>query len=255
LDSRPTAVALWNGVHAVTRGLDGPVSVDGIRELIAGNAEDFIRRAEEAKERIGRIGGRRLRDGDRVLTHCNSSVALSVIKSAHQSGKDIEVYATESRPWRQGLITIEELSKEGISTTFIVDSAVRLVMKEVDAVLVGADTVASNGAVINKIGTSQIALVAHETRVPFMVCTETFKFSPHTLEGELVDIEERDPGEVLDGGQVPDGVRIWNPVFDATPPEYIDSIVTEIGVIPPFAAYEVIVRQLGQEFMFENDRG
>jgi ribose 1,5-bisphosphate isomerase len=124
-------------------------------------------------------------------------------------------------------------------------------MKDLDAVVVGADTICSNGALINKIGTSQIALAAHEARVPFMVCAETFKFSPKTMYGELVEIEERDSNEVAKAGEVPPGTKILNPVFDATPPEYIDAIVTEIGVVPPSAAYEIIVRQLGQEFIFE----
>jgi len=115
---------------------------------------------------------------------------------------------------------------------------------------VGADTICSNGALINKIGTSQVALAAHEKRVPFMVCAETFKFSPRTIYGELVKIEERDVTEILKPGEVPGSVKIFNPVFDATPPDYIDSIVTEVGVIPPFAAYEIIVKELGQEFVF-----
>jgi ribose 1,5-bisphosphate isomerase len=120
-------------------------------------------------------------------------------------------------------------------------------MKDIDLVYVGADTIASNGAVINKIGTSQIALIAHEARVPFIVCAETFKFSPKTVYGELVEIEERDPGEIVKEGEIPKSVRIRNPVFDATPADYIDSIVTEVGVISPYAAYDIIVKELGQE--------
>jgi ribose 1,5-bisphosphate isomerase len=123
-------------------------------------------------------------------------------------------------------------------------------MKDMDAVVVGADTIASNGAVINKIGTSQLALAAHEARVPFYVCAETFKFSPRTMMGEMVEIEERDSLEVVRPGEVPSAVRVFNPVFDATPPEYIDSIITEIGVVPPYAAYEIIVREFGQESIF-----
>ncbi len=112
-------------------------------------------------------------------------------------------------------------------------------MPKINIVVVGADTVASNGAVINKIGTSQIALCAHEARVPVMVCAETYKFSHETLAGELVEIEERDINEIVKPGDFP-GVVIFNPVFDATPPEYIDVIVTEEGVISPHAAFEII---------------
>jgi ribose 1,5-bisphosphate isomerase len=98
-----------------------------------------------------------------------------------------------------------------------------------------------------------VALAAHETRVSFNVCAETFKFSPRTIYGEMVKIEERDATEVVKPGEVPPQVKVFNPVFDATPPEYIDAIITEIGVIPPFAAYQVIVKELGYEFMFNED--
>ncbi len=251
LESRPTAISLWNGVQAVMKDAASAKSVDELRRSVMKNADDFIKRSKDAVDIIGHVGSRRLRDGDKVLTHCNSKAALGAIIQAHKDGKHLEVYATESRPWRQGLQTIKDLTAAGIKPTLIVDSAARWLMKDLDAVVVGADTICSNGAVINKIGTSQIALAAHEARVPFMVCAETFKFSPKTMYGELVEIEERDSGEVAKAGEVPPGTRILNPVFDATPPEYIDAIVTEIGVVPPSAAYEIIVRQLGQEFIFE----
>ncbi|MDD1743195.1 MAG: ribose 1,5-bisphosphate isomerase [Methanomassiliicoccales archaeon] len=253
LASRPTAISLWNGVQAVLKDSASAKDAEQLRRLVIGNANDFIKRSKAAVEIIGRVGSRRLRDGDRVLTHCNSKAALSVIIQAHNDGKNLDVYATESRPWRQGLQTVKDLTAAGLKPTLIVDSAGRWLMKDLDAVVVGADTICSNGALINKIGTSQIALAAHEARVPFMVCAETFKFSPKTMYGELVQIEERDSNEVAKAGEVPPGTKILNPVFDATPPEYIDAIVTEIGVIPPSAAYEIIVRQLGHEFIFEAD--
>lgn len=253
LGSRPTAVSLWNGVQAVLKGYREASTLDDLKDLVKENGERFIKRSIRATEVIGKMGARRVNDGDRILTHCNSSVALSVIKTAFREGKNIEVFATESRPWRQGLITVRELSEEGVPVTLIVDSAVRWIMKDIDMVLVGADTISSNGAVMNKIGTSQIALVAHEARVPFVVCAETYKFSPMTLTGKPVEIEERGSEEVARSGELPDTVKVLNPVFDATPPEYIDYIVTEIGLIPPSASYEVIVRMLGHEFLFENE--
>lgn len=252
LSSRPTAVSLWNAVHLVMRGSRSVESPDALRNLIIQNADNFLKRSIEAERKIGEIGARRIRDGDTVLTHCNSSMALGVIRTAFRQGKNINVIATESRPWRQGLLTVKQLAEEEIPVTLIIDSAVRHMMREVDIVVVGADTIASNGAVINKIGTSQIALAAHEARVPFIVCAETYKFSPKTLIGELVEIEERSIEEIISPSEIPEGVRVMNPVFDATPPEYIDCIVSEIGIISPFAAYEVIVSQLGQEFLFED---
>ncbi|MDD1747075.1 MAG: ribose 1,5-bisphosphate isomerase [Methanomassiliicoccales archaeon] len=253
LASRPTAVSLWNGVQAVFKGTSPEMGLDALRRTLVSNADAFVKRSSEAVDIIGRMGSRRIRDGDWVLTHCNSKAALSVIIQAHREGKKMEVFATESRPWRQGLLTLRDLAAAGIEPTLIVDSAARWLMKDVDVVVVGADTICSNGALINKIGTSQIALAAHEARVPFLVAAETFKFSPKTMYGELVEIEERDSSEVVRPDEVPASAKILNPVFDATPPEYIDAIITEVGVVPPSAAYEIIVKELGHEFIFERN--
>lgn len=239
LDTRPSAVSLSNSVRFVTRDLDSSEELEDLRELAITRAEEFIDRANEAKEKIGEIGCRRISDGDVIMTHCNSSNALSVIKTAYDNGKDIEVIATEARPRRQGYITIRELSEYGLSVTLIVDSAARHFMKEVDKVIVGADSIAANGAVVNKIGTSQIALAANEARVPTFVAAESYKFHPSTLVGELVQIEERDEDEVVSPDEFPD-VDIRNPAFDVTPSEYIDLIITERGIIPPTAAYEIL---------------
>jgi len=162
--SRPTAVSLLNGVQYTLKGFDDCKDVQEAVNLITKNSGDFIKLSEEAVERIGIIGARRIKDGAIIMTHCNSSAALACIKQAHRSGKKVKVYATESRPWRQGILTVNELAKEGIDVTLIIDGAVRSVMKKVDIVLVGADTITSNGALINKIGTSQLALAANEAR-------------------------------------------------------------------------------------------
>ncbi len=238
LSTRPTAVSLRNAVYYVVNRINGN-SIEEMRDSIIKNAEEFIKRSEEALQTIGKYGAGRIPDGATILTHCNSSAALQCIIQAYRDGKKIKVFNTETRPWLQGHITARALAKEGIDVTMIVDSAVRYFMRDIDIVVVGADTIASNGAVINKIGTSQIALAAHEARVPFIVCAETYKFSPETVIGKLVKIEERDPSEIANPEDFP-GVKFRNPVFDATPPEYIDAIVTEIGVISPYLAYEII---------------
>ncbi|MBO7205931.1 MAG: S-methyl-5-thioribose-1-phosphate isomerase, partial [Candidatus Methanomethylophilaceae archaeon] len=164
LGSRPTAVSLWNGVHATIRGLDSCETVDHIRTLVTTNAERFNQASLDAVRTIGEIGAKRIQDGDVILTHCNSSAALSVIKTAFRQGKKFRVYATESRPWRQGILTVNDLAKEGVDITLIIDSAVRSVMKSVTKVFVGADTITSHGSLVNKIGTSQLALAANEAR-------------------------------------------------------------------------------------------
>ena len=251
LDSRPTAVSLWNGVHASIKGVEETDKVDDARELLTRNSNEFIAESNEAVKTIARIGAKRIEDGDTIMTHCNSSVAISVIAQAHRQGKDIKVYATESRPWRQGILTVNDLAKEGIDTTLIIDSAVRLMMKKMDKVFVGADTITSHGALINKIGTSQLALAAHEARVQFYVCSETYKFSPLTLSGDMVKIEERDMSEVVRPGEIPDSVKVYNPVFDVTPAEYISGIISEVGLISPGSVYDVMQRKFGTELLKE----
>lgn len=241
-NTRPTAVSLSNSIRFVTKDLEDlskSKSIKELKEYIISRAEDFINRSKEAKQKIGEMGSRRISEGDTIMTHCNSSNALSVIKTAYEKGKDIEVIATEARPRHQGYITARELSEADIPVTLIVDSAARFYMKKIDKVIVGADSIAANGAVVNKIGTSQIALAAHEARVVTFVAAESYKFHPSTLVGELIEIEERDPSEIIDPEKLP-GVKIKNPAFDVTPAEYVDLIITERGIIPPEAAYEIL---------------
>ena len=251
LDSRPTAVSLWNGVHATVKGVDEAKTLDDAVQTVISNSEEFVRRSLGAVEIIARIGAKRISDGDTIMTHCNSSAALGVIKEAHRQGKDIKVFATESRPWRQGILTVNDLSKAGVDVTMIIDSAVRTVMRRTDKVFVGADTITSHGALINKVGTSQLALAANEARVQFYVCSETYKFSPMTLFGDMVTIEERDISEVVRPGEIPDSVKVFNPVFDSTPAKYIDAIITELGMISPGSVYDIMVRQFGDSLFKE----
>lgn len=245
LDTRPTAVSLSNAIRMVTRY--EAADVEAARQAVVSNADRFIDNSQKAVERIGRIGSRRIRDGDTILTHCNSMAALSVISTAHRSGKRIKVIATESRPRFQGITTIGMLDELGIQTELIVDSAVRSVMNDVDLVVVGADVITASGSLVNKIGTAQIALCAREARTSFMVAAETYKFSPRTILGEMVTIEERGPEEVLPGISKYKHVSVRNPAFDVTPHSYIDVICTEVGAIPPEMSYLIIKERLGWE--------
>ena len=246
ITSRPTAVSLLNGIQFTIRGLGECKTVEEAKELLIKNSDEFIRSSNEAVERIGIIGSRRIKDGAVIMTHCNSSAALECIKAAHRNGKKVKVYATESRPWRQGILTVNELAREGIDVTLIIDGAVRSVMRKVDIVMVGSDTITSNGTVINKIGTSQLALAAVEARVPFIVCGETYKISPQTLFGDMVTIEERDVSEIVRNDEVHENVKVFNPVFDSTPARYIDGIVTELGIVSPGSVYEIMMKQFGE---------
>ena len=245
VNTRPTAVSLPNAVRWVMRYRGG--TVDEARANIKMLADEFVVNSENAVRGIGEIGARRVRDGDTIMTHCNSAAAISIMAAAHARGKDIRVIATESRPRRQGYLTIKQLDNLGIKTSLIVDSAVRFFMKEVDLVIMGADAVTVNGSVINKIGTSQLALAAHEARTNVIIAAETYKFSPRTILGEPVEIEERDSSEVLGLEKLDElaNVRVRNPAFDITPREYIDLICTEVGAIPPEMAYVIIKDFLG----------
>ncbi|WP_269848662.1 ribose 1,5-bisphosphate isomerase [Methanosarcina horonobensis] len=229
ISTRPTAVSLPNAVKLASRY--SSENVEEARQEVIENANAFIEKADKALGRIGKIGSRRVMDGDVIMTHCNSHAALSIITTAFEDGKDISVISTESRPRCQGLLTIRHLNNFGIPTTLIVDSAVRYYMKDVDKVIVGADAIATNGALVNKIGTSQLALAAHEARKSFMVAAETFKFSPSTIVGNPIEIEERAIDEIVDPSILKElsHVQVRNPAFDFTPAEYIDMIVTDIG--------------------------
>jgi len=245
--TRPTAVSLPNAVHIVMSGLERAVTLEEARNGVIKRAEQFIHSSRHAVENIAQYGARHIRDGDILLTHCNSEAALGCIIEAHRSGKEIEVFATEVRPRNQGYITIRTLNDAGIKTNFIVDSAVRSFINEVDLVIVGADAVTVNGAVVNKIGTSQVAHTAHEARVNVLVAAETYKFAPRTIIGELITIEERAGNEILPDeiARTLPQVMVRNPAFDVTPAEYIDLIVTEAGAIPPQMAYIIIREYLG----------
>lgn len=245
--TRPTAVSLPNAVHIVMAGIGEAETAAEARSALTERAEKFIASSRHAVGKIAEFGARHIRDGDTILTHCNSEAALSCIIEAHRSGKEIEVFATEVRPRNQGLITIRTLNDAGIKTSYIVDSAVRSFIHEIDLVMVGADVVTVNGAVVNKIGTSQVAHTAHEARVNMLVAAETYKFAPRTIIGELIQIEERMPGEVLpeEIAESLKNVTIRNPGFDVTPAEYVDLIITEAGAVPPQMAYVIIKEYLG----------
>ncbi|MCK9312786.1 MAG: ribose 1,5-bisphosphate isomerase [Methanocorpusculum sp.] len=247
LATRPTAVSLPNAIQIVLRDVRSSKTEEAARCILREKANEFIWSSRTALNRISAMGANHIPDGSVIMTHCNSGAALGSIIEAKRQGKDIEVYATEVRPWNQGRITIKTLNDNKIPTTFIVDSAVRTMMKEVDLVIVGADAITVNGSVVNKIGTSQIALCAHEARKNVIVTAETFKFAPRTILGELIQIEERPTNEVLpdDIAAALPYVKVRNPVFDVTPAEYIDMIITEAGAIPPHLAYTIMREYLG----------
>jgi ribose 1,5-bisphosphate isomerase len=248
---RPTAVSLENALRYVLvelgKAYKNGENVKTLKIIVSKASDDFCENSNLALERIAEIGSKRIMDGDVIFTHCNSSMALGIIKKAHRDGKKIKVFADETRPRLQGLLTAKELLDEGIDVTLIVDSAARIFIREADHVIIGADAVTANGAVVNKVGTATLASIAHEARVKVIVAAETYKFNPQTYCGELIEIEERDIFEVIskEDYEKLKGLKVNNPAFDVTPPEFIDLIITEKGLIAPQAAIWVLKETYG----------
>ncbi len=251
LSTRPTAVSLPNSIRyimfRVRKAQKRNLELEELRQLAVKTATEFIQNSTKAVERIGEIGARRIEDDDLIMTHCNSAATMAVLRTAFNQGKSFKVFVCETRPRFQGKITAKALSEVGIPTSLIVDGAARFFMAKMDKAIVGADAVAANGAVINKIGTSMVALAAQESRVLFFVAAETYKFSPETMLGQLVKIEERGSSEIISKKELKEmpNVTVRNPAFDVTPPEYIDLIITERGIIPPQAAIMIIQEEFG----------
>jgi len=219
----------------------GEADIIKLKEAVSKASQHFLKILEESKERIAEIGSRRIRGGTTVLTHCHSSTVTYMLRKAKEAGKSFEVFCTETRPFLQGRITARELVEAGIKTTLIVDSAARFFMNKIDMVIVGADAITSEGNVINKIGTSMIALAAKEARTPFYVVSELLKFDPATMYGEYEKIEERSAEEVW--ANPPKGLIIRNPVFDVTRRDFIHGIICEEGIISPHLVSEIVKRR------------
>jgi ribose 1,5-bisphosphate isomerase len=247
LASRPTAMSLRHGIAAVADPVARAGSAEAARHAAAEAGAAFARAVKASEAAIAKHGAEAIRDGERILTHCHSSTVVSILARAHEEGKGIEVYATETRPFRQGLTTTRWLREAGVPTTLVVDgAALRILQTEgVRRVLVGADTVARDGSLFNKVGTSLVALAAHSEGVPFWCAASWIKFSDQAP--DAVVVEERDAAEVVPPGEVPPGARVRNPVFDRTPPERITGFVTESGLLPPRQAVEAALHRLSAE--------
>lgn len=244
--ARPTAVALANGVNYVLNGCGTRVksggSLEEARDATVKAANDFLAHSLDALRVIGETGAKRIKNGDSIITHSNSEAAMSVMKSAHDMGKGIKVYCSETRPTYQGHKTAAALAAHGIDTTLICDSACRVFMSHADRAIVGCDAISVNGALVSKIGVSQMATLAQEARVNFIAAAETYKVDFGTLTGKLVDVVERDPTEIASKDWMAHNskVKFTNYVFDFTPPEYIDFYVTERGIVPPAGIFPLL---------------
>lgn len=239
--ARPTAINLsW----AVKRARDAVATMTGPQraEALFSLVKHMEEEDEATNREIGKQGSALLKPHARVLTHCNAGslatvyfgTALGVVYAACEQGKIERVYADETRPVGQGArLTVWELSRAGVPVTLLCDNMAASLMArgEIDAVIVGADRIAHNGDVANKIGTYGVAVLAHEHGIPFYVAAPTSTIDQSCVSGEDIPIEQRPAEEVL--AQPIDGVEVYNPAFDVTPARYITGIITERGVCKP----------------------
>jgi methylthioribose-1-phosphate isomerase len=256
--TRPTAVNLFWAIDRMKRlyeSLRGRPAAE-IRERLVAEAQQIRLEDIAVNEAIGRHGAPLVPDGKTVLTHCNAGAlatagygtALGVVRAAVANGKKIDVFADETRPFLQGArLTVWELQQDGIPATLITDNMAGHFLRSgrIGCVVVGADRIAANGDVANKIGTYSVAVLARENNVPFYVAAPVSTLDLTLASGDAIPIEERPPEEVtrLFGVPVaPDGVAVQNPAFDVTPSRYVTAIVTERGVARP--PYEKSLRGL-----------
>jgi methylthioribose-1-phosphate isomerase len=252
--TRPTAVNLFWAIERMKRSFATAAEAGSSVAEIKGRLEDEARRIHDEDvaccRAMGAHGASLVAEGARILTHCNAGAlatagygsALGVVRAAAEQGKAITVLADETRPFLQGArLTAWELMRDGIETTVITDSMAGSLMrdKHVDLVVVGADRIAANGDVANKIGTYSVAVLAKEHGLPFYVVAPTSTIDLATPDGAHIPIEERSEREVTHVGSArltPEGVRVRNPAFDVTPNRLVTAIVTETGIFrPPYA--------------------
>lgn len=258
-DTRPTAVNLgWALERMLARAAGTPGEPGVLRGVLLAEAEAIVREDVEANRRMGLFGRDLIPDPARILTHCNAGAlatagygtALGVIRAAREAGKQVKVFAGETRPFLQGArLTAWELLREGIEVVLIADNMAGYLMARegLDLVIVGADRVAANGDVANKIGTYSLAVLARAHGLPFYVAAPLSTVDLRTAAGPDIPIEERDPAELThfrDRRVAPPGVAVWNPAFDITPNELITALITDAGVLrPPFG--EALRRAVG----------
>lgn len=250
-NSRPTAVNLMWAVKkmkdCLAANADNSDSI--MMDKIQGLADNILKEDEELCTQMGKHGNTIIPQGATILTHCNTGAlatagpgtALAVVREAHNTGKNINVYADETRPRIQGgRLTAWELMQENIPSRLIVDSTAATLIRDgkIDVILVGADRIANNGDAANKIGTFMLSVIAKTYNVPFYVVAPVTTIDFEMKSGDEIEIEERDASEIthINGVQIaPEGMKVYNPAFDVTPNENITGIVTDQGIIyPPF---------------------
>ncbi len=258
--SRPTAVSLKNALLFTVSGVEEMGSAEEMAGFIESRHRWFRGVFDTARKKIAEYGSSLIPEDATVMTHCNSTAAVKTIIEGYKKGCVKRVFLTETRPRFQGRITARQLREAGVPATMVVDSGMRYFVRDADIVIVGADTVTSTGVLVNKIGTGLLALAAEESRVPFYSCAECFKFSPFTLGGGRVVIEERSPSEIWpdeksggkEGLSPPEGLEFRNPAFETVAPDLIDGYITDMGVLSPHTAPMVIFDRFFGKILEDN---
>ena len=235
MSARPAMAPVFNIVARLLDAISGKVvemDLDSVRDLVISKADEIVSDSLQAVAQIAHYGSELITDGDKIMTHSYSSTVVAMLKAAFAQHRNVEVITTRSGPGGSGEMIARELGLYGIPLTFIDDTAVGLYLSTVNKVVVGADRICADGSLVNGIGTYQLALAGKRAGIPFCVLCETLKFDPR-LSGDEVDLEEKEPSEVIEPGRLPPEVRVKNPHFDITPLELITGIVTENGLLAP----------------------
>lgn len=234
LGARPTAVALPNALRYVLSRMAGE-DVTALRATVIDAAREFCERLARVGRDLGRVGARRITDGDVALLHGHSTDAIACIEAAARQHTDVEAIVTETRPRNEGHDTASELRDLGVPVTLIVDSAAYRHLADADLVLVGADAVAVDGSVVAEIGAAGLAANARDRNVPVVVAARTIRLDPDLPTGHDVEIATREEREVLSGKERDEigTIEVANPACDVTPPRAVDALVTERGQFTP----------------------
>lgn len=240
---RPSSISSLNLLRFVAQRLLNE-GFTGMDKYVSSLASEYDR----ALWRSAEVVARRVLDGEVIMTTSNSLAVRRFLKTLRDIGRKLEVYVTESRPGREGLLLAEYAESLGYPVTLIVDSAARFFVRDVDKVVVGAEGIASNGALVAKVGTGLLSLVAKEARKRVFVIAPTMKFSYETIYGELLKLPEGGAELIVERGEEPpEGFTARVPLYEVAPPEYIDAIATEYGLIAP-QAIPLLLRSIYGEY-------
>lgn len=235
---KPTMATIYNSkelVYMVINSFEKGTPVKEIQNKVSESCGKIINHSMLAVEKLGKIGANLIGNGDTVMMHSYSSALMNVFKAAVEDGKKFSMICTESRPLRESRVAVRFLQELGIPVTYITDASIWEFIPEADAIIMGADTIAWDGSVANKMGTAMISQLALSAKKPVYIASELYKLDPRTRSGFPVALERRGKDEILSPGDFErmDGIEVINQFFDLTPARNITGLITEFGLISP----------------------